>query len=82
MTLHILDKVIRLVLTLHVHLIDLNRIIFCHIDIKIQRERKYTLFIIINNMKCMKHYIKSRFVKELQVCEFSETEELGRINTL
>ncbi len=44
-------------------IIDLNRIILYHIDIKIQRVRKYIPFFVINNMKCIKHYITSRFLK-------------------
>ncbi len=47
-----------------------------HIDIKIQRERQYISFVVVNNMKSIRQYIISRFprlwfVKELQgVCEF------------
>lgn len=39
-TLHILGNIIRLLLTWLVYHIKLNRIIFYHIDIKIQRENK------------------------------------------
>ncbi len=43
-----------------------------------QRKRKYILFVVINNIKWIKHYIISRFsklryMKEMQeVCEFDE----------
>ncbi len=53
-------------------------IIIYNIDIKIQRERKYIHCVIINNTKCIKHYImpicpELGFVKELRdVCEFNE----------
>ncbi len=48
-----------------------------HFEIKILSLRKCIPFIVINHMKCIKHYIMSRFpigfVKELQgVYEFNE----------
>ncbi len=42
---------------------NLNRIILYHIDIKIQRVRKYIPLVVINYMKCIKLYTTSRFPK-------------------
>ncbi len=61
-----------LLLTYLVFHIDLNNLY--HIDIKIQKVRKYFPFVVINNMKCIKYYAKvskTGCVKELQgVYEF------------
>ncbi len=45
--------------------LDLNRIILYHID-KNTKSNKIYAFVVINNTKCIKHYIK---VSQTWICE-------------